>query len=137
MSYLIAASEFVQGAAQDLAGIGSSLADATATVSGPTTAIAAAAQDEVSAALAELFGDFGRQFQALSTQAQAFHTQFVSQLNTSAAAYAGAEIANAQQVLQGAAPAGAPIAAATSRTRRWLRIRSPMPRRSSARRGQA
>lgn len=114
MSYLIAASEFVQGAAQDLAGIGSSLADATATVSGPTTAIAAAAQDEVSAALAELFGDFGRQFQALSTQAQAFHTQFVSQLNTSAAAYAGAEIANAQQVLQGAAPAGAPIAAATS-----------------------
>ncbi|RUP03631.1 MAG: PE family protein [Mycobacterium sp.] len=99
MSYVIAAAGFVHSAAGDLASIGSSLAEATATVAGPTTAIAAAAQDEVSTALAALFGDFGRQFQALSTQAQAFHTQFVSDLQSSAAAYAGAESANAQQVL--------------------------------------
>lgn len=114
MSYVIAASEFVRGAAQELAGIGAALADATATVSSPTTAIAAAAQDEVSTALASLFGDFGRQFQTLSTQAQAFQAQFVNQLNASAAAYAGAEIANAQQVLAGGATSGAPAAASST-----------------------
>ena len=42
MSFVIAVPELVQGAAQDLLGIGSSLADAARTVSGPTTGIAAA-----------------------------------------------------------------------------------------------
>jgi PE family len=37
MSFVIAAPELVQGAAQDVAGIGSSLADVTASVAGPTT----------------------------------------------------------------------------------------------------
>lgn len=99
MSFVSAATALVEGAAQDLAGIGSSLADATATVSGPTTGLAAAAQDEVSIALASLFGNFGREFQALSGQAQAFHSQFVNLLNSSAGAYSGAEIANARQTL--------------------------------------
>jgi len=57
MSFVIAAPELVQGAAQDLAGIHSSLAEATATVAGPTTGAAAAAEDEVSIAMASMFGN--------------------------------------------------------------------------------
>jgi PE family len=101
MSFVIATPDLVQGAAQDVAGIGSSLAEATATVAGPTTGIAAAAQDEVSVAIASMFGNYGQEFQALSAQAQAFHAQFVSAMNGSAAAYVGAEAANAGQTLLG------------------------------------
>lgn len=108
MSSLIALPEFVQGAAQDLAGIGSSLADATVTASGPTTGIVAAAEDEVSLALARLFGSFGQQFQAISTQAQAFHTQFANLMNSTATAYVGAEAANAEAVLLDGAGIAAP-----------------------------
>src|ERR1700678_7186 len=103
MSFVIAAPELVQGAAQDLAGIGSSLADVTASVAGPTTGGAAAAQDEVSVAIASLFGNFGAEFQALSAQAQAFHAQFVSAMNGSAAAYISTEAANAGEGLLGSA----------------------------------
>jgi hypothetical protein len=95
VSFVIALPELVQDAAQDLAGIGSSLADATASVSGPTTSIAAAAQDEVSVAIASLFGKFGQEFHALGAQAQAFHAEFVSSLNSGAGAYVSAEGANA------------------------------------------
>jgi PE family len=107
MSFVIAAPELVQGAAQDLAGIGSSLADVTASVAGPTTGVAAAAQDEVSVAIASLFGNFGEEFQALSAQAQAFHAQFVSAMNGSAAAYVGAEAAGQTLMSAAAAPAQA------------------------------
>src|SRR6202453_5178911 len=103
MSFVIAAPELVQGAAQDLAGIGSSLADVTASVAGPTTGGAAAGQDEGSVAIASLFGNFGAEFQALSAQAQAFHAQFVSAMNVSAAAYISTEAANAGESLLGSA----------------------------------
>ena len=109
MSFVIAVPELVQGAAQDLAGIGSSLAEATASVSGPTTGIAAAAQDEVSVAIASMFGRVGQEFQALGAQAQAFHAQFVDVLNASAGAYVSAEAANAQQTLLGAVAAPAQV----------------------------
>jgi hypothetical protein len=101
MSFMSAAPELVQGAAQDLAGIGSSLAEATSTMAGPTTGIVAAAQDEVSVAIASMFGSHGLEFQALSAQAQAFHAQFVSAMNASAAAYVSTEAANAGQTLLG------------------------------------
>ncbi len=107
MSFVIATPELVQCAAQDLAGIRSSLAEATASVSAPTTGIAAAAQDEVSDAIASLFGGVGQEFQALTAQAQAFHTQFVNLVNASAGAYVSAEVANAQQTLAGAVSAPA------------------------------
>jgi hypothetical protein len=107
MSFVIAAPGLVQGAAQDVAGIGSSLADVTASVAGPTTGVAAAAQDEVSVAIASLFGNFGEEFQALSAQAQAFHAQFVSAMNGSAAAYVGAEAAGQTLMSAAAAPAQA------------------------------
>ncbi|WP_158086792.1 outer membrane porin GjpA [Mycobacterium alsense] len=106
MSFVIAVPELVQGAAQDLAGLGSSLAEAAARVAGPTTGIAAAAHDEVSVAIASLFGGVGQEFQALGAQARAFHAQFVEVLNASAGAYVSAEVANAQQTLGAvAAPA--------------------------------
>jgi hypothetical protein len=88
VSFVITVPELMQGAAREMAGIGSSVADATASASGPTSGIAAAAQDEVSAAIAALFGTFGRQFQAVSAQAHAFNTQFAHSLSASAAAYA-------------------------------------------------
>jgi len=115
MSFVIAVPELVEGAAQDLAHIGSSLADATTTAAGPTTAIAAAAHDEVSVAIASLFGKFGQEFHALSAQARGFHAQFASSLNASAGAYSSAEGANAELTAVGAAVA-APYQALLSTT---------------------
>ena len=99
MSFVNVAPELLQGAAQELAGVGSSLAEAAATATGPTTGIAAAAGDEVSVAVAAMFGSAGRQFQAMSAQAQAFHSEFVSLMNAGAGAYVSAEAANVEQVL--------------------------------------
>jgi PE family len=107
MSFLSATPDLVQGAAQDLAGIRSSLAQATSTAAGPTTGIAAAAQDEVSLAIASMFGNHAQEFQALSAQAQAFHAEFVSAMNGSAAAYVGAEAAGQTLMSAAAAPAQA------------------------------
>jgi len=59
MSYVIAAPDLVQSAAQNLAGIRASLAEAAASVAGPTTGVVPAAADEVSAAISALFGNFG------------------------------------------------------------------------------
>ena len=111
MSFVTATPELVHGAAQNLAGIRSSLAEATAAASGPTTGIAAAAEDEVSVAIASLFGGVGQQFQALGAQAQAFHAEFVNAMNTSAAAYLSAEVANAEQAVLGGTITGASAAA--------------------------
>ncbi len=109
MSFVVAAPEMVQTAAQDLAGIRSALVEALSTVATPTTGVMPAAADGVSAAIAATFGDFGQEFQALSAQAQAFHAEFVGLMNAGAGAYAGTEIANAEQVLAGmiSAPAQA------------------------------
>jgi hypothetical protein len=101
MSFVVAAPELVQGAAQDLAGIGSSLAEASAAVAGPTTGVVAAGQDGVSAAIASMFGSFGQEFQAVSSQVQAFHAQFVGAMSAGAGAYASTEAANAGQTLLG------------------------------------
>jgi hypothetical protein len=103
MSFVIATPDLVQGAAQDLAGIRSSLAEATAIAAGPTTGVAAAAQDEVSIAIASMFGNVGQEFQAFSAQAQAFHAEFVSVMNGSAAAYVSAEAAAGQTLTSAAA----------------------------------
>ena len=78
MSFVIAAPEIVQAAAENLAGIRSTLSEASAAAAGPTTGVVAAAGDEVSAGIAALFGSFGEQYQSLSAQAQAFHGQFVT-----------------------------------------------------------
>ena len=101
MSFVTAAPELVQAAAQDLAGIRSSLIEASASVAVPTTGMVPAAADEVSAGVAALFGNFGQEFQAASAQAQAFHADFVNAMNAGAAAYVSTEAANAGQTLLG------------------------------------
>lgn len=95
MSFVIAALDGVTDAAGSLAGIGSALGEATAAAATPTTGLEAAAADDVSIAVSQLFGTYGKQFQALSAQAAAFHDNFVSLLNGGAAAYLNTEVANA------------------------------------------
>ncbi|BBX61268.1 hypothetical protein MSAS_04420 [Mycobacterium saskatchewanense] len=116
MSFVVAVPELVQGAAQDLAGIQDALAEAAASVVGPTTGVVPAAADEVSAAIASMFGSFGQEFQALSSQAQAFHAEFVNLMNAGAGAYLSAEVTNAEQALANAvsAPAQALFGGAAS-----------------------
>jgi hypothetical protein len=112
MSYVIAAPDLVQSAAQDLAGMRASLAEAAASIAGPTTGVVPAAADEVSAAISALFGNFGQEFQALSAQAQAFHANFVGLMNAGAGAYVNTEFANAQQAVANAISGGGSGAAA-------------------------
>jgi hypothetical protein len=109
MSFVSVAPELAQAAAEDLAGIRSSLAQAASSAAASTTAVLPAAADEVSAAISEMFGNFGQEFQWASAQAQAFHAEFVSLINAGAAAYVGAELANAEQTVANAinAPAEA------------------------------
>lgn len=99
MSFVIAAPDLVEAAAQDLASIRSALSQAAAAAAGPTTGIVAAGGDEVSMAISQLFGAHGQAFQALSAQATAFHEEFVSLLTAGAAAYGNAEATGAQLLL--------------------------------------
>jgi PE family len=103
MSFLIAAPELVAAAATDLATVGSAINEANLTAAIPTSSVVAAGADEVSAAIATLFGAHAQAYQVLSAQAAIFHQRFVQVLNSGAAAYAGAEAANAsplQNVMQ-------------------------------------
>jgi PE family len=99
VSFVVTAPELVTESASDLAGIGSSLGEATAAAATPTTGVAAAAADEVSIAISQLFGAHGREFQAASARAAAFHDEFVGLLNRGAAAYLSTEVANVEQGL--------------------------------------
>ena len=102
MSYVFAAPELVESAAQDLAGISSALGQATSAAAAPTTSVLAAGADEVSAAIAQLFGAHGQEFQAISAQAAAFHDEFVGLLNAGAGAYASAEASGVQSLVTAA-----------------------------------
>jgi PE family len=113
MSFVTAAPEQVQAAAQDLAGIRSSLLEASASVAVPTTGVVPAAADEVSAGVAAMFSNFGQEFQALSAQAQAFHEQFVDLLNAGAGAYMSTEAANVEQNLLNVASVDSALGGAT------------------------
>ncbi|EUA00947.1 PE family protein [Mycobacterium kansasii 732] len=99
MSFVITAPQTMAAAATDLADISSTISSANAAAAAPTTGLVAAGADEVSAAISGLFNAYAREFQALSAQAATFHEQLVSLLNGGAAAYLGAEIANAEQAL--------------------------------------
>jgi hypothetical protein len=95
MSFVVTSSEVVNDAARSLASIESAISAANAAAAVPTTRVLAAAGDEVSAAIATFFSQQASAYQALSSQATAFHAQFVQTLNAGAAAYAAAEAANA------------------------------------------
>ncbi|WP_142282281.1 PE family protein, partial [Mycobacterium sp. IEC1808] len=100
MSFLVALPNGLEAAATDLAGIGYSLGEVNRVVAAATTELLPAGADDVSAAIADVFGAHGRAYQTLGTQAAAFHQQFAQAVQAGAAAYAGAEAANANP-LQG------------------------------------
>src|SRR5947209_10502867 len=114
MSFVVAAPDLVEVAAQDLVGIRSSLDEVARAIVAPTTGLAPAAADEVSTAIAALFGNFGQEFQALNAEVAAFHNAFVSTLSGGAAAYAGAEIANGAALLSGGGNLAAELGGAIS-----------------------
>ncbi|ORJ55568.1 PE family protein [Mycobacterium simiae] len=91
MSVLSVAPEVVSVAAGDLAGVGSAIGQANAVAAAPTLGVVAPAADSVSAELAALFGGHAEIYQAVGTQAQLFHQDFVNTLTASSATYARAE----------------------------------------------
>ncbi|WP_263988525.1 PE family protein, partial [Mycobacterium conspicuum] len=96
MSFVVVAPDALAAAATDLENIGSALSAAHAAASAPTAGVLAAGADEVSAALASLFSGHARAYQALSTEAAAFHQQFVQSMTASGSMFASAEAANAK-----------------------------------------
>ncbi|SON59248.1 putative PE-PGRS family protein PE_PGRS24 [Mycobacterium simulans] len=95
MSHLVVAPEALSAAASDLARIESTLSAANAAAVAQTTSLLAAGADEVSAAIAAVFSAQGQGYQALSTQAAAFHAAFEQALAAGAGSYASAEAAAA------------------------------------------
>ncbi len=95
MSFVIAVPEEITTAASDLAALGRTVNSAYAVAAAPTTGILTAPHNEVSTAIASLSSGYGSQFQSLSTQATAFHAQFVQALNGGASTYGAAEATNA------------------------------------------
>ena len=86
-----------------------------------TTQLLPAAQDEVSVAIAGLFGTHAQEFHALSTQASAFHQNFVQTLTKGGAAYAAADVNSSgllQSIVQAAQPFGifSPVELLTGRS---------------------
>ncbi|MCV7378193.1 PE family protein [Mycobacterium alsense] len=94
MTGLITVPETLAATAADVQGIGSAINTAGASAAGQTTGMVAAAQDEVSAAIADLFAAYGREYQAVLSQAEAFHAEFTRALTAAAGTYAQAEAAN-------------------------------------------
>ncbi|WP_415823739.1 PE family protein, partial [Mycobacterium basiliense] len=95
MSYLLVVPEILTSAATDLEGIASALGAANLAAAVPTTGLLAAGADEVSQAVASLFAGYGQAYQSMSTQAAAFHAQFVQAISGASGAYATAEAASA------------------------------------------
>lgn len=115
MSYVSVLPATLATAATEVARIGSALSLASAVAAAQTSAVQAAAADEVSAAIAALFSAHGRDFQALSARAAAFHHEFVQALAAGAGSYAVAEIAAASPLQSLIDVFNAPIQAATGR----------------------
>jgi hypothetical protein len=109
MSVLIAAPDLLSSAATDLKSMGSALGAANASAAGPTTLLAAAGADEISTAVAALFTEQGQQYQAIASQAAAFHDRFTAALTAGATSYASAEAVNIEQLVN------APFQALTGR----------------------
>jgi hypothetical protein len=95
LSLLAVVPEMVASTAADLESIRAALNTAHVAAAAPTTGLAAAGADEVSAAVATLFTGYGQEYQALITQASAFHQQFVQTLSSGAGSYLATEAANA------------------------------------------
>jgi hypothetical protein len=95
MSFVTTQPEALSSAATALGGILRAERRANAAAAAPTTGVVPAAADEVSALTAAQFAAHAQLYQAVATQAQAIHEQFVNTLGTSAGSYAATEAANA------------------------------------------
>jgi PE family len=84
MSYVSVVPDALSVAAGDLARLGSTLSVSHLEAVAATTGVVPAAADEVSAVITALFNAHGAEYQALSSQAAAFHDQFVRALSGSA-----------------------------------------------------
>jgi hypothetical protein len=93
VAFVVVAPDGLASAAADLESIGSALKAANAAAAVPTTALAAAGTDEISAAIAALFAEFGKDYQALTLQLNAFEQQFAQALNSAAATYVAVDTA--------------------------------------------
>ncbi len=91
--------QLIKTAARRVAEIRSAIGAAKAEAAGPTTCLMAAAADEVSAATAKLFGSYARDYQAVLSQAAAFHEDFAAALASAGNAYATAEAANVSGIV--------------------------------------
>lgn len=83
-SFVVTSPDSLAAAASNLAGIASSLTAANGAAAAPTTGVLTAGADEVSSAIAALFGAHGQEYQAVSSNAASFHSQFVNALSSSA-----------------------------------------------------
>ncbi|GAB3014142.1 PE family protein [Mycobacterium bourgelatii] len=106
MTSLLVEPEIVTAAVADIETIGSTVTAASAAAAAPTSNLLAAAADEVSVAFANLFGAYGKEFQAVVGQVEAFQTQFQRTLAAAANAYVQTELATVT-ALQGALGAAA------------------------------
>ncbi|CQD12208.1 PE family protein [Mycobacterium lentiflavum] len=95
MSFVITDPDAMATAADELQGIGAELEATNASVAAPMTGVLAPGTDSVSVRTAAFLDAQAAQYQALSAQAELFHTQFVQTLITAKNAYAETEVANA------------------------------------------
>lgn len=94
MSYVITDPDAIATAADELQAIGAELDATNAAMAAPTTGVLAPGTDSVSVRTAAFLDAQAAQYQALSAQAELFHTQFVQTLITAENAYAETETAN-------------------------------------------
>ncbi|MFV0495158.1 PE family protein [Mycobacterium sp.] len=94
MTHLLASPEALAAAVGNVDGIGATIRAANAAAAGPTAGLLAAAGDEVSAAITALFNEYGLEYQAVTGQATAFHSDFTRALSNAATSYAQAEAIN-------------------------------------------
>lgn len=95
MSFVTAQPELLEAVANSLQRIGATLSSSNAAAASPTTGVLPAAYDAVSTLTAAHFATHAQTYQAISTQAQSIHEQFVAALMNGATSYAATEAANA------------------------------------------
>jgi len=95
MPYVTTHPEALADTAASLAGVGALMSAQNAAAAAPTTGVLPPAADEVSVLAATQFAVHAQMYQAISTQAEAIHQQFVTTLEMSATSYEATEVANA------------------------------------------
>ena len=96
MSFVVAATEAVATAAQDLSNIGSTIDAASAVAGASTRGGLPPAADQVSLAIGQVFAGHAEAYQSIRAQIADFHQQFVQAVGAAGQAYASAEADNAQ-----------------------------------------